>query len=323
MNQDLMERYIYAVTRRLPRKQQEDLSQELRGLIDDMLTERCGGRSPEEKDLRVVLTEIGSPQELYEKYNEDGEKYLIGPPYYSTYKFVMKIVLLATAAGLSIASAMLWVMEAMKPWEGILMLLSNIYQGLLSAFAIVTILFVFFSRKKVSLGQPFNFDDLPPVPKKKEEIPKWECCAGIVFAVIFLVVFLTVPQLICVFRTEDGAMLSVFDAAAVKDTWYLVVLFAACGIIREIVQLLEGRYNRRVLVTKLITNLLSAVFGIWWLAGFDLMNPAFVSGIAELFAGDAAFLVNIFASFQYFFLGCILFALVLDTLEAVWKTVRK
>ncbi len=323
MNQDLMERYIYAVTRRLPRKQREDVSQELRGLIDDMLTERCGRRTPEEKDLRVVLTEIGSPQELYEKYNEDGDKSLIGPPYYSTYKFVMRIVLSATAAGLSITSAILWAMEGMGPWEGIMTWLSIVYQGLLSAFAIVTILFVFFSRKKITLGQPFNFDDLPPVPKKEEVISRWECYAGIVFAVIFLMVFLTAPQLICVFRSEDGTMLSVFHKAAVQDTWYLIVLFAACGITREIVQLLEGRYNRKVLVTKLVTNLLSAVFSIWWLVGFDLMNPVFVSGISDLFAGEAAFIVKIFSNFQYFFLGCILFALALDTLEAVWKTVKK
>ena len=59
---DLIERYIYAVTRRLPRSKQEDMAKELRGLVEDMLLERCGEAMPEEKDVRIVLTELGSPQ---------------------------------------------------------------------------------------------------------------------------------------------------------------------------------------------------------------------------------------------------------------------
>lgn len=56
MKNDLIERYIYAVTKRLPQKVQKDISDELRTLIDDMLVERCGELVPEEKDIRVVLT---------------------------------------------------------------------------------------------------------------------------------------------------------------------------------------------------------------------------------------------------------------------------
>ena len=85
MKHDLIERYIYAATKRLPRKNPEDVAMELRGLIDDMLMERCGDETPTEKDIRVVLTEIGSPMEVYAKYDEDADKCLIGQPYYSTY----------------------------------------------------------------------------------------------------------------------------------------------------------------------------------------------------------------------------------------------
>ena len=69
MNNDLIERYIYAVTKRMPENTKNDVSDELRGLIDDMLCERCGDVIPGDKDVRIVLTELGTPQELYEKYN--------------------------------------------------------------------------------------------------------------------------------------------------------------------------------------------------------------------------------------------------------------
>ncbi len=320
---DLIERYIYAVTRRLPGKQREDVSQELRGLIDDMLAERCEDRTPEEKDIRVVLTELGNPQELYAKYDEDSGKCLIGQPYYSTYKFVLKIVLIAVAAGLTVASGILCLIEPMNAFEAVLTWLSNIYNGLLSAFTIVTVLFAFFYKKNIPLGQPFNFDDLPPVPKKSEAIPKWECYAGIGLSVVFLAVFLTVPQIFCVILVEQGGVIPIFDPTMIRQTWYLIILFAACGITREIVKLMEGRYNKTVLVTMVVANLISAALSIWWLTGFQLMNPAFCASITSLFADDAEFITYIFSNFQYFFLICILFALALDTLEAVIKTKKK
>lgn len=40
---ELIDRYIYAVTKKLPQKQREDIEKELRTLIDDMLEERCAG----------------------------------------------------------------------------------------------------------------------------------------------------------------------------------------------------------------------------------------------------------------------------------------
>lgn len=38
MKNDLIERYIYAVTKRLPQKVQKDISNELRTLIDDIVS---------------------------------------------------------------------------------------------------------------------------------------------------------------------------------------------------------------------------------------------------------------------------------------------
>lgn len=80
MNEELQERYIYAVVRRLPRKQREDIEQELRGLIADMLEARCRGLPPTEHDLRVVLAELGTPRELYRKYSPDAGEVSSGRP---------------------------------------------------------------------------------------------------------------------------------------------------------------------------------------------------------------------------------------------------
>ena len=54
--QDLMERYIYEVTRRLPKGQQKEVGLELQELVDDMF-EECGS-------VETVLIKLGSPADF-------------------------------------------------------------------------------------------------------------------------------------------------------------------------------------------------------------------------------------------------------------------
>lgn len=322
MKSDLIERYIYAVTRRLPRKQREDVSRELGGLIDDMLAERCGGMTPAEKDIRVVLTELGSPQELYEKYSGDDGKCLIGQPYYSTYLFVLKIVLACVAFGMTVSSLLLQLMEPQAWYAAAGQWLAMLWQGLLGAFAFVTILFAVFYHKGIQISKPFDFDDLPPVPKKREEISHWEPIVGIAFSVVFLTLFLAVPQVFSIYY-EGREWIPVFHVDALRGSWYILVAFAAVGIIREAVKLLERRYSRKVLAVTAGANAVSALLAVWWLTGYDLFNPVFQQKMADLFTGGAGFIAGIMTHFQYLFLGILLFALVLDTADTLVKTLRK
>lgn len=323
MNQDLLERYLYAVTRRLPGKQREDVAQELRSLVDDMLSDRCGDITPTEKDLRVVLTELGTPRELYEKYSGNAGKCLIGQPYYSTYKLVLGIVLICAGVGITIANGILLMMEPQNGLQAVLTWLSMLWNSLLSAFAFVTLLFAFFSWRGIPVSREFDFDSLPTVPKKRERISRWECVAGIAFIVVFLVIFLGIPQVFCAWVPETNEQIPVFDAAVIRRGWYWIALFAVFGIAGETVKLLEGRYNRNVLLVTLGTNFLSAVAAILWLTQYNLMSPEFIAHLSQLFGEGEKIVVTLFSNFQMFFLGVLLFALVLDTVEAAVRTLHK
>ena len=321
MNNELIKRYIYAVTKRMDRKQRDDVAQELRTLIDDMLMERCGGLTPTEKDIRVVLTELGTPQELYAQYDEDKDKCLIGQPYYSTYKFVLKTVLAAVAVGVTICSVISQMLET-QGWVAMAAAWgSMLWDSLLSGFAIVTLLFAFFYRKGIQISEPFNFDDLPPVPKKSQEISKWESIMGIGFCVIFVVLFVFTPEVLC--AVVEGKTIALFDTKVLRQTWFIVAAFAVCGITRETVQLMERRYNKKVMLTSLTTNAISAVLSIWWLVGFDVMNQTFLANMNQIFAGEDAIVYQMFAHFDLFFLGALLLALVLDSVDVTVKTLRK
>ena len=55
---DLIDRYIYAVTKHMKSAMKKDVAAELETIIQDMLEERCEDVIPTERDIKVVLTEL-------------------------------------------------------------------------------------------------------------------------------------------------------------------------------------------------------------------------------------------------------------------------
>lgn len=322
MKQDLIDRYVYAVTRWMNRKTREDVTRELNGLIDDMLAERCGGAAPTEKDVRIVLTELGSPDELAAKYNGDSNRCLIGQPYYPIYSFVMKIVLACVAFGMTVSAVIVGVMQQQVWYEIAASWLGMMWSGLMQGFAVVTLIFDVFSRYGMQLGEPFNFDKLPPVPKKHEKISVWESGSGIAVSLLFLIVFLTAPQIFSAIVPDTKELMPIFDTERIRASWYIIVLFSLTGIVRDGMKLFERRYTKRVLVTTLVCDAASGALAIWWLGRPGMISGVFTARIAELVSGNAV-AAGIFSRFQSFFLGVILFALLLDAADTTVKTLRK
>jgi len=134
-----MNQYISGVTRHIPKNMRQDVSRELESLITDMLEKRCGNVVPTEHDIKVVLAELGGPFELAAKYGP--ERSLISGKYYYIYFLALKIVLICTAFGITLASIInqfsdkvVWYMVILK-WFG------NLWIAFWIAFGIVTFVF--------------------------------------------------------------------------------------------------------------------------------------------------------------------------------------
>lgn len=324
MKTDLIERYVYAVTKNFPTKIRDDIDNELHTLIEDMLESRCGDVTPTEHDIKVVLTELGTPSEFAEKYSPDAGKCLIGPPYYSQYKFLLSIVLIATAFGLSVAGIITTVMEPDAVWYlAVPSWLGMIVEGLAFAFAFVTILFAVFQRKgiAVNIGTD-SIENLPPVPKKNTVLSKYESIFGIFMSVILCVVFLVAPQIFCVALVDGKTFIPIFNTQIIKSMWYIIIAFAALGIIRESFKLYEGRYTKRLAVVTVITDVLSALLSFAFLLNNNVINTHFTSAIVQLFENDGEITVSIFSNFNLFFLGVILFALTIDMVVMIVKAIK-
>lgn len=330
--QELKERYVYAVSRLLPHKMRSDISAELDTLIEDMLEERCQERPAEEKDLRVVLAELGSPSEMANHYSPDKDKCLIGPPYFSAYKYVLRIVFWAVAGGMLLAGGITLVMDN---WQKTKFLyeylldaagwLGSIIMGLVFGFGFVTLLFAFFQRKGISLEDiNGSWENLPPVPVKQERIGKGETIAGVCLSVVFLVLFLVVPQIICVIVDQGGQKVNIpiLDARTVRSVWFLLVGIVIFGVGRDLFGYFEGRYTRRLAVVTGIADILGFICFFFFLNTPGLVNPELIPAVEHLFQEKDIFLTKLITGFPGVFLLVIALIMILDFGTTLYKALK-
>lgn len=335
-NQELIDRYVYAVVKHLPRKQAEDIDRELHGLIEDMLTERCGERPAEQKDVLVILTELGTPQELAVQYSEDKEKCLIAQPWYNQYKLVLKWVLFAAFLGVTIAMVVSIVTDAVGGQASglglckeLLQWIGTIFSTSLTVVGAVTLMYAYLQRKGIHLeengGFSANLMDLPPVPKKQETVSKADGIATIVFSVLAMCICIFVPQILCgVFHIGDETeVISVFNGPVIRGIWYLFVGMMVCGVINGIFELLEGRYTMRLAIVTGICNLCSVILTALFVTTRDIINPAFLAKTGEVFAGEDAWLGEVFfPNILNFFFLFIALAMLVDFGVVLFKALK-
>lgn len=318
-NNELIERYVYAVTRRLPIKMRDDIEKEINGLIGDMLEERCGDMTPTETDVKVVLTELGAPDELAAKYDPNGERSLIGPKYFPTYWRVLTITLAAGTAGMIIAAVLAVLTgESTGAWyEIIAEWLSNIWNTALAVFATITAVFAIMEYKKVDINLDEDLMKLPSVPKEKEKISRADCIVGIVFSVVLLALFLFAPQVFCggsITTGENGTssnLFPIFNVDYIHSVWYLFVIAFVAEIARECYMLVIGRYNFPVAIVSAVTSAVNIIASGFILLSNKLVSPELQTMVHDavlLDGGDAVLAERISSSF-----GAIIFAIVFLT----------
>ena len=325
MKNDLIERYVYAVTKYMKADLKKDVSAELETIIQDMLEERCGDVMPTEHDIRVVLTELGTPAELASKYKSETQDCLIGQPYYNLYVYVLKIVTACVIGGMLLAQIMAAVISHTIWYIAIFRIIGGIFGGVLTGFAFVTLLFAFFYKRGIKVeGLSNGIDNLPPVPQKTNQISKADSIIGIIFSVIFTLVFLVCPQIICIAFVKNGVSVyePLFNLEYIRQTWYLILAFGILGVAKDSVRLIDGSYTKRVMLTTMITNIIDGALTTIWLLNDKVMNQDFFDGIEYLFGKDAEVISQVFIHFNMVFLAIILFALTIDCIETVVKTVK-
>lgn len=307
---DMIERYIYEVTKRVPQKMRDEIRMELEGLIEDMCAnENCS--------VEEALQKLGNPAEFAKRYRGDSN-YVIGPEYYDNYIWLIKIA--AFGIGISaIVSAIMQGIVNTESWSG---LFSNFFieffniliNGTISMVGILTIIFAILEHQKIKLDikpkEKWSVDELsknvasvkswtpaslPPIPDKRAVISRGDSIASIIFITIFAVLLLCAPQLFGAFEYNDDKLQSIaciFNLDAWDGIAPILIFCLLVALVDEVIRLVSGYYCKPVMYSNIICNALQIVGSAFLLKCMPLFNPNFVAyiqqykGITEFSDGD-------------------------------------
>ena len=275
---DMIQRYIYEVTKRVPQKMREEIKLELETLIDDMCEE-------EDCSVEQALEKLGSPAELAKQYRDD-KNYVIGPDYYDNYIWILKVGAFALAIS-AIVSAIVHgltgaedVKDFIKEFakEG----LTTAISGICAMVGVVTIIFTVLEYYKVKVDikpeTKWTPSTLPAVPDKKSLISRTDSVISIVVFFILAGVLVFVPEVFGMFEKTDTGIRSVTNVFNL-DEWSRIVPFfvltLAIGMFDEIVKLIYGHYCKAVMYSSIICNGLSVVCTFILFKCMNIWNPEF------------------------------------------------
>jgi hypothetical protein len=161
---ELLDRYLAAIARDLPRRQADDIVAELRDILLSKIEEKEAslGRPLERKELEALLVEFGHPLGVAARYR--GTRSLIGPGLFPFWWAALRVVFVCAGA-IYLGTLLIRIgMTQMGAAEVIRQSLPAIWPGVLGLFGAVTLVFALIER----LGGPsfrvrWSPRQLPPV----------------------------------------------------------------------------------------------------------------------------------------------------------------
>jgi len=285
---DLINRYVYAVTKSLPEKQREDIEKELRTLIEDMIEQNHSLDTYESK-VEKVLIDLGDPERLSDSYR-GSKRYLIGPNLYDKYILILKIVFGAVFIGITIA---IFVDSIFTQNQNFGSIFSNyasaIFSALLQAFAWTTIGFAIAERNSMNLTKAISHKNewspsqLAVIPVKKAQIPFSEPILGIVFTTIFIILLYSAPQLFSArFSNNNGvAIIHVFNLEVIQGYKLILVCLFVISIFKEVLKLYFRRWSLKLSILISILSILATVLLLAVFMNNNVWNPNFASELIK------------------------------------------
>lgn len=286
----LIERYIFAVTERLPEDIRADVAEELRSNIEDMLPQNAT-----DSEIRGVLEKLGNPGKLAQEY-KPVKRYLIGPALYDSYFTVLKTVVSIVVAVVLCITVLDWAFKGsvdtnqVELWKKLFSdSIEAALSGGLQAALWVTIIFAAMERSGIGENElPFSkkkwsLDNLPTatVPKKAV-ISKYRPIVSMFFTILFTAVLYLKPQIITVYINGAPVATPLFDTYRLHIYIPGVLFIALLQLCVEIWKLIQRRWTIPLAVANTVKNIASCVLIFIMLNDRRLFNPDFFIKIADL-----------------------------------------
>ncbi|TCB96034.1 hypothetical protein E0H26_17955 [Micromonospora zingiberis] len=278
MTTSLTDRYLAATLRSVPTARREEIADELRASIGDMIDGRTADGLDATTAEREVLTELGNPAQLAARYT-DRRLQLIGPEYFLPWRRLLIALVSTIPAIVGVLMAGLEATTADNPAGAIGAGISAAFNVAVQIAFWVTVVFAVLERLGTPLHLPeWTVDQLPDEPVERD-VSLTDVCASILFLGL-TIAFLPWQQ----FQTVigDGDRLPVLDPA-LWTSWLpalIAVLVASIGL--EFAKYRARRWTWPLVGVNALLGLAFAVPAIWLLLTDRLFNPDFVARFAWL-----------------------------------------
>lgn len=331
---NLIDRYVYAVTKHFQKDTREDVGKELRANIEDMLPENYT-----DKDVYQVLEELGSPRKLANEYNPQ-KRYLIGPGYYDDYLSVLKLVVGICAAVLAGIAVIGFAIE--PPVDGytnnnLILLLTEliaaVFDGAIQGALWVTIIFVILERSGVESGQvPFSNkqwtpEDLPELPlNDKKKISRGETVFSMFFTVLFTTVIYVKPQLIAIYIKDDSGVLNAVPLFNIERLQTYLAIFFVFLIIQFgifIWKYITGSWNLPLAIVNAIYNVAFCILIIVMINDQALFNTEFFTKLVENTKESSIQISSWFDMSKWIFVAVFVVINIWDSISSIIKSLRR
>ncbi|HGO9419219.1 TPA: hypothetical protein ACLBZ1_001822 [Bacillus cereus] len=294
---NLIDLYIQEVAKRLPEKNREDITLELRSTIDDMLPEDYN-----EKDVKSVLEKLGSPVSLANGYL-DRPMHLIGPRYFDVYTTLLKMII-PIAAVIALISM---VAENFIGYSGdqavlnvILQLIGKgiggIFEVGLHVFFWLTVVFVILERTDKDKGieplttslkkwTPDDLKNISYIPKKKA-ISKFEVFGGLMWTAVWATLYFYANYLVGVYNGTANGLKFVsptFNQDVLLQYWAIVVIMIAFEICISLYKLVQGQWTQRLAIGNAILQIAGTIVFIVIVVNPHVFNAGFITYLANAF----------------------------------------
>ena len=249
---NLIDRYVYAVGRQLPRKNRADIQAELKSTLTDTLEARSEGE-PSEEQIVALLTEFGTPEKVAASYWPESQ-YLIGPKLYPLFRMSLGIALLVFVIVQLVLLGVVVIFNQ-QPIQ-ILELTGDIVGSLFTTVGVVVLVFAVLQRLDVKPNiEQGKWDprELPEV-EEKYEVNRRGLVVEITIALIIIAILLFWPDKIG-FRLNpwSGIILN----PVIISTIPLIILSLLIGIGIDVVLIWRGHWETGTRVAKICANLFS------------------------------------------------------------------
>lgn len=328
-DKELMNRYIYDVTKRVPEMQRKEIAMELEELITDMV---------EAKNISVeeALVELGKPSLMARKYkNQEG--YLIGPDYYDLYLLVLKIALVSVGVTNFLTDLFCFITKDTKTMGDIITSFTRIFTDcgatLCGIFVTVTIVFAIVERAKQpgsrSDTEKFNPQKLAHVPKDKARISRLSSIVDLVVVLVFGTFLLVTPKQFGILTLNDTGLVDCvpfFNMDKWNAIWPLLAIMLSVEFIDGIIRLVNGCYCKTVLISTAIKNTIVTVAAVVLFSSVEVWNPHFSIDVQRTFGkkfiSDFDLLANQNSdNLSRVILAVLLILIAINMISTIYKTI--